>query len=80
MAELPTHRTPSSAMRREERDTTFLQPMFDVPVPRLHAGRKSVRKCARPWESTGTGDGKQPEIGRYQRRRIQRHLAKHHAH
>lgn len=66
----PTHRTPSSAMRREERTRGFLQQMFDVPVPRPHAGRNSVRKDARPWESTGTGDGKQPALNRANRRAL----------
>lgn len=64
----PTHRTPSSAMRREERIRGFLQPMFDFPVPRAHAGRRSVRKAARPWELTSTGDGNQPEMNRATRR------------
>jgi hypothetical protein len=46
----PTHRTPSAAMRREERIRHYLTEMSDVPVPRPHAGKKSKRKLARLWE------------------------------
>lgn len=66
----PTHRTPSSAMRREGQIRGFLQVMFDTPVPRPHAGKKSVRKDARPWERTASGDGNQPPMNRALRRSL----------
>lgn len=56
-----------------------LQQMFDVPVPREHAGRKSVRKCARPWEAAVDADETVPHFNRAQRRALM-HGHRHHAH
>jgi hypothetical protein len=58
---------------------TQLQPMGDVPVPRPHAGKKSKRLTARPWEAKlDTGQPAPILPTRRQRRALQRHLAKHH--
>lgn len=73
----PTHRTLSSKAEREAHPPMFLQPMFDFPVPRPHAGKKSTRTEARPWERT-IGGSTQPPMSRHDRRALRRHLEKHH--